>query len=53
MRIFTGSTLQLLGMKQKIHLVKNEIFNYLICNDIVVRLLSLHKPCHSSRMWAV
>lgn len=34
-----GSTLQLLGMKQKIHLVKNENVNYFVCNDITVASL--------------
>lgn len=38
-RIFIGSTLQFLGMKQKNHLVKNVIFNYYVCTDIM-RLLS-------------
>ena len=40
MRICIGSTLQLLGMKQKNHLVKNVIFNYYTCTDIIMRLLS-------------
>lgn len=40
MRIFIGSTLQLLGMKQKNHLVENVIFNYYVCTDIIVSLLS-------------
>lgn len=48
-----GSTPQLLGTKQKIHLVKNEIFNYYVCNDIIVRPLSYQEPCRSSRMWVV
>lgn len=53
MKIFIGFTLQHLGMKQKNHLVKNEIFNSFVCTDIIVRLLSQHKPGNSSRMWAV
>lgn len=33
MRVFIGSTLQLLGTKQKNHFVKNVIFNYYMCTD--------------------
>lgn len=39
-RIFIGSTLQLLGMKEKNHLVKNVIFSYYVCIDIIMRHLS-------------